>query len=94
VTAKKTADVVIRPKRQVTIPKEVCEQLGLKTGDMLEMMVEGSMIIARPRKNIALESLKEIQQAFQRSGITEEKLIRERGRARQASVRERFSAEE
>jgi len=86
----KSADVIIRPKRQVTIPREVCEQLGLKPGDKLEMTVKDSVIIARPRKNVALETLKEIRQALQRSGITEEELIREGGRVRQELVREHF----
>ncbi len=73
-TEKKVANVVLRPKRQVTLPREICNQLGIGPGDVLELTVEDSTIIARPRKMVALESLKEIQQAFQRSGITEEEL--------------------
>jgi AbrB family looped-hinge helix DNA binding protein len=67
-------DVVLRPKRQVTIPREVCELLGIEPGDILEIMVEDSTIIARPKKNIALNSLREIQSALKRAGITEEEL--------------------
>ena len=73
-TGKNVADVVLRPKRQVTLPKEICDQVGIGPGDVLELTVEDSTIVARPRKIVALEALKEIQQAFQRSGITEEKL--------------------
>ena len=75
----KPADVVLRPKRQVTLPREACEQLGIQPGDVLEVTVENCTLIARPRKAVALESLKEIQQAFVRSGVTE-KEIQETGR--------------
>ncbi len=91
-TEKKVANVVLRPKRQVTLPKEICNQLGIGPGDVLELTVEDSTIIARPRKMVALESLKEIQQAFQRSGITEEELQKAGRRVRQEVARERYGA--
>ncbi len=71
---KKPTDVVLRPKRQVTLPREVCDQLGIHPGDILEVTVEDCTLIARPRKTVALEALKEIQQAFERSGVTEQAL--------------------
>ena len=89
---KKIADVVLRPKRQVTIPKELCDQLGIEPGDVLELMIENSSLIARPKKSAALEALKEIQQAFQRSGITEEELQKVGRRVRQEVARERYGA--
>ena len=89
---KRVADVVLRPKRQITLPKNICTQLGIEPGDVLELLVENSALIAKPRKSVALEALKEIQQAFQRSGITEEEL-QEAGRSvRQEIARERYSA--
>lgn len=89
-TEKKVADVVLRPKRQVTLPKEICDQLGIGPGDVLELTVEDSTIIARPRKMVALEALKEIQQAFQRSGITQEELQKTGRRVRQEVAREHY----
>ena len=91
-TDKKSADVVLRPKRQVTLPKDICDQLGIGPGDVLELTVEDSTIIARPRKMVALEALKEIQQAFQRSGISEEDLQETGRRVRQELARERYGA--
>ncbi len=88
-TRKKIADVVLRPKRQVTLPKEICDQLGIEPGDVLELAVEDSTLVARPRKTVALEALKEIRQAFQRSGITEEELQKAGRRIRQEVARER-----
>src|SRR3989304_195310 len=91
-TGKKIADIVLRPKRQVTLPREICDQLGIAPGDVLEMTVEDSKIIARPRKMVALEALKEIQQAFRRSGLTGEELQKTGRRVRQEVARERYSA--
>lgn len=87
---KKSTDVVLRPKRQVTLPKDICDQLDIGPGDVLELTVEDSTIIARPRKMAALEALQEIQQAFRRSGISEEELQEAGRRVRQEVARERY----
>lgn len=89
---KKVADIVVRPRRQVTIPRKVCEQLGIRPGDVLELTVEGSAIVARPKKAVALKALKEIQRAFQRSGVTEAELLEAGRRVRQQLARERYGA--
>jgi len=91
-TENKTTDVVLRPKRQVTIPKELCDQLSIEPGDVLELMVEDSTLIAKPRKSVALEALKEIQRAFQHSEITEKEFQKTGRRARQEVARERYGA--
>lgn len=90
-TEKKASDVVLRPKRQVTLPKEICDQMGIQPGDVLELTVEDSTLIARPRKTVALEALKEIQKAFKRSGISEEELQESGRRIRQEVAREHYS---
>lgn len=87
---KKSINVVLRPKRQVTLPKEICDRLGIGPGDVLELTVEDSTLIARPRKTVALEALKEIRQAFRRSGISEEELQETGRRVRQEVARERY----
>ena len=87
---RKVADIVIRPKRQVTLPKDICDQLGIDTGDVLELTVENSVITARPRKSAALESLKEIQQAFKRSGMAAEEVLNTGRRVREEIARERY----
>lgn len=87
---KKAIDVALRPKRQVTLPREICNQMGIGPGDVLEMTVDDSTLIARPRKTVALESLKEIQRAFERSGISEEELQEAGYRIRQEVSRERY----
>jgi len=88
--ARKVSDIVIRPKRQVTLPKDICDQLGIDTGDVLELTVENSVLTARPRKTAALEALKEIQQAFKRSGMAEEDILDTGRWVREEIARERY----
>jgi len=42
--------VKIRPKRQVTIPKEVFSELHLETGDFIEATVEDGKIVMIPKR--------------------------------------------
>jgi AbrB family looped-hinge helix DNA binding protein len=89
---KKVIEVMLRPKRQITLPREVCEQLGIAPGDILELALDGSALVAKPKKVAALNALKEIQKAFKRSGITEEELQETGRRVRQEIIRERYAA--
>lgn len=86
--AEKKTNVVLRPKRQITIPRSICDQLGIKPGDSLELTVEGSVLKAEPRKRRALDALKEIHAAFERSGVTEEELLEEGRKTRRETTRE------
>ena len=89
---KKVTDVVLRAKRQITLPKEVCDKLEIAPGDMLELILEGSALVARPKKVAALNALREIQKAFKRSGITETELQETGRRVRREIIRERYAA--
>lgn len=89
---KKTSGIMVRPKRQVTLPREVCDQLGIRPGDILEVRVEDGALIARPGKAVALEAVREIQQAFNRSGVMEQELQKTGKRIRQEVAREHYGA--
>jgi bifunctional DNA-binding transcriptional regulator/antitoxin component of YhaV-PrlF toxin-antitoxin module len=89
---KKVVNVVLRHKRQITLPREVCEQLGIDIGDMLELALEGSALVAKPKKVAALDALREIQEAFERSGIAGDELEETSRRVRREVVRERHAA--
>jgi AbrB family looped-hinge helix DNA binding protein len=86
---RKAIDIVLRPKRQITLPGDICKQLGIQPGDILEIFVEDSMLVARPRKTVALEALKEIQRAFEHSGVSEQELQDTGRRIRQEVAAER-----
>ena len=63
----------------------------MKAGDVLQLTMENSTLLARLRKTVVLEALKKIQQAFERSGINEEKLQEAGHRIRRKGARERYS---
>lgn len=79
-------DIVLRPRRQLTLPADSCEALGLQPGDRLEVSLADDALVVRPKKTVALKALAEIQRVFQESGVTEEEL-QEEGR----KIRERLS---
>ena len=87
---KKPTEVMLRPKRQVTLPRKICDQLNIQPGDLLEVSVENCTLIARPKKAVALEALREIRQAFERSGISEQELQEAGRRIRQEVAREGY----
>ena len=84
-----TLDVVLRGRRQVTLPAQVCDRMGLQTGDRLEMHVEDDTLVVKPKKGLALHALREIQAAFAASGIREEDLQRSGQDIREQIYRER-----
>jgi AbrB family looped-hinge helix DNA binding protein len=90
---RKSIDVIVRPKRQVTLPGEICDALGIRPGDRLELVVDGDRLIARPRKRVALEALHEIRETFERYGVTEEDLQETGREIRHSLTRDRFAGE-
>jgi len=44
-------------RRQVVIPKEICEELGLQEGDFVEVNQEGNTIVIKPKKLIDPEDV-------------------------------------
>jgi AbrB family looped-hinge helix DNA binding protein len=75
--------VRVRGKYQVTIPKEVRRKLGLRVGDYLEVEVQGSAILLKPKalldKDEALEKLQAILEKLRekRAALSEEEVERE-----------------
>lgn len=88
-----TVDVQLRPKRQLTLPRGICEKIGVRPGDKLEFSVVGSTLIITPKKAKALNALREIQEAFQRSGITEEEMLEDGRKIRKELIKERYGLE-
>ncbi|OGM73807.1 hypothetical protein A3H19_00485 [Candidatus Woesebacteria bacterium RIFCSPLOWO2_12_FULL_39_9] len=80
--------LTIRPKRQVTLPNEILKQLGITVGDSVEIKVEGKKAVLKPKKQIALEALKEIQRIVRESGISE-KEMQENARRIRKQINER-----
>ena len=63
--------VTLREKRQITLPPEVSNALGLRPGDSIEITVEDGKAILEPARRAALDALHELQKAIAESGISE-----------------------
>jgi antitoxin component of MazEF toxin-antitoxin module len=81
---------VLRPRRQLTLPRDICRQLGIEIGDQVELSAEDGMLVVTPSKKLALDALAEIRNAFARSGIPEDELQRAARETRKELVRERY----
>lgn len=79
-------DIVIRDKRQITLPRKLCEQLGIEPGDRLSLYIESGKLIAKPKKSVALDALQELHRVFQASGISEKELLKTARRIRHELV--------
>ncbi len=84
-------DVVLRDRRQITLPAELCTKLGLQVGDRLEVRLEDDTLVVKPKKALALRALREIQAAFAASGMTEEELQESGRKIREEIYRERHA---
>ena len=75
--------VRVKGKYQVTIPKEVRRKLGLRVGDYLEVEVQGSAIVLKPKalvdKDEAFERLRSVLKMLRekRAALSEEEVERE-----------------
>jgi antitoxin component of MazEF toxin-antitoxin module len=69
--------VQIRPKRQITLPKDVLEQMGVSIGDQLNIDFNNQEMTLTPSSKVALNALKEIQRVFAESNITEAEMLEE-----------------
>lgn len=67
----------IRERRQATLPSDLLQKLGIGVGDSLEITVEREKTILRPKKQAALDALKEIQRVFSRSTVPEKEIQKE-----------------
>jgi antitoxin component of MazEF toxin-antitoxin module len=84
------ARAVLRPRRQITLPRDVCRQLEIDIGDQVELSVEDGTLVVTPSRKLALDALAEIRNAFARSGIPEDELQRAAREARKELIRERY----
>jgi len=75
--------VRVKGKYQVTIPKEVWRKLGLRVGDYLEVEVQGSTILLKPKalldKEEAFEKLQAVLEKLRekRAALSEEEVEQE-----------------
>jgi bifunctional DNA-binding transcriptional regulator/antitoxin component of YhaV-PrlF toxin-antitoxin module len=83
-------DLILRPRREVTLPTEICEALGIATGDRLEWRLTEQGLVVRPKKRAALDALRAIQGAFAATEVTEEEIQGEGRAVREQLTRARY----
>lgn len=77
--------VTIEPKFQITIPVELCRQIGLREGDVMDATAVGDGILLRPKKVVDRSAAADrIAEIFARSkplpedaGRSEEEIMQE-----------------
>ncbi len=47
--------VKIRTNRQVTVPKAIFDDLGLREGDFVEVSIQGTDIVIRPKRLVDMD---------------------------------------
>jgi bifunctional DNA-binding transcriptional regulator/antitoxin component of YhaV-PrlF toxin-antitoxin module len=83
-------DIVIRDKRQITLPRRLCEQLGVEPGDKLTLYVEGEKLVAEPKKTVALKALEELRRIFEESEVPEQELLKTARQIRHKLVKKQY----
>ena len=71
--------VRVQERGQVTIPKEIRENLDLKKGDLVTFVETEEGVIIKPAEIVVSAALDEIGEALKERGLSLEELI-ERGR--------------
>jgi AbrB family looped-hinge helix DNA binding protein len=85
------ARAIIRDRRQITLPADICQELDLKIGDAVELEVtEQGSLLATPSRRRALDALAEIRRIFAESGITEAAFQADLRRIRKELVKEKY----
>jgi len=66
--------VNIRDRRQITLPADILDKLGLSVGDNLAIQVKKQELVIKPLREQTVDTLKAIQKVFQESKINEKEL--------------------
>jgi bifunctional DNA-binding transcriptional regulator/antitoxin component of YhaV-PrlF toxin-antitoxin module len=82
--------VILRPRRQVTLPRSVCDALGLKPGDRLLLDISDGVLIGRPGRKAAREALEALRKGFADAGVTEQELLESGRKIRDELFREKY----
>jgi len=84
----------IRDRRQITLPASILQKLSLSIGDKLVFQIKNKMLVAKPIKSQALDTLKAIQKSFSKTGISELELQESGKDLRKQLVKEIYGEEE
>ncbi len=66
-----TYSAKLRERRQITLSRALCAELGVRTGDSFDMKAEDGVLVLVPRRGMGLDALREVQRAFAAAGVGE-----------------------
>lgn len=84
-----TYSLIIRPRRQVTVPSDLLKKWQLEEGDVLELEMGDTEVRIKPKKQSTKALISEIQAAFKQSGIAEtefQKLVKEQRKSQSKQI--------
>ena len=87
---RKIFDATLRPRRQITLPAEICEALSVELGDQLDLEITADAVIIRKKRGGALDALREIQRAFAATDLTDNEVMGAQRRIREQATRVRY----
>ena len=82
--------VVLRPRRQLTLPRSVCDALGVQPGDRLVLELVDGKLVVEPQRIRAMEALRALRRAIAESGVSEEEMLEGAREVREELFRERY----
>lgn len=86
-----TYTIDIRPRRQATLPRPLLKEVGIDVGDKLVAEVKDKKIILKPKKEVFLDLLKEIQRIVKESGVPEGEMQENLKKIRKEIYAKRYS---
>lgn len=80
----------IKAKGQLTVPKKIRDMLKLEEGQAVTFLAIGDSVIISPKRLDVEETRRQIRRIVRESGLTEESLLSELKKERQALYREKY----
>lgn len=84
------ATTTFRPKRQVTVPQLVAQQLNWNIGDQLIFEAKNKQLVVRNQNQAGQDLLDAIRKSFQSSGISLKEFLKDSRSIREEIVREKY----
>lgn len=81
---------VLRGRRQLTLPRAICDALGLEEGDKLVLEVADGVLTVKPNTAAAIEAVRAFRQAIAESGVTLEEFLEDGRRVRDEVAHEMY----
>ncbi|OGY17566.1 MAG: hypothetical protein A2784_05190 [Candidatus Chisholmbacteria bacterium RIFCSPHIGHO2_01_FULL_48_12] len=80
----------LRPKRQVTIPQLLAQQLNWQIGDQLIFETKNKQLVVLNQNQAAQDTLDAIRKSLQSSGISLKEFLKDSRKIRKEIVREKY----